>query len=476
MANRFVLNETSYHGAGAVKEIVPEAKGRGFQKAFVCSDPDLVKFGVTKKVLDILESEKMEYELYSEIKPNPTVENVQTGVAAFKKSGADYLIAIGGGSSMDTAKAIGIIINNPEFEDVISLEGVAPTKNKSVPIFAVPTTAGTAAEVTINYVITDAAKNRKMVCVDPKDIPVVAFVDSEMMATMPKGLTAATGMDALTHAIEGYITAGAWELSDMFHLKAIEIISRSLRGAVDNTPEGREDMALGQYVAGMGFSNVGLGIVHSMAHPLGALYDTPHGVANAIILPTVMEYNAEATGEKYREIARAMGVQGVDNMSQEEYRRAAIDAVKKLSQDVGIPANLKEIVKKEDIPFLAQSAYDDACTASMSREIPGKLCHIDSLHRHPAVESPDTDLTVLDLSHHIHTYLAFGAHEPGIPGDLRRKGTHSEAHSRPVGHLKIHHLVIYHVIVTVIYTPAVSSFPKRLHDLLLRRTGRHQHF
>ncbi len=287
---------------------------------------------------------------------------------AYKKSGADYLIAIGGGSSMDTAKAIGIIINNPEFEDVVSLEGVAPTKNKSVPIFAVPTTAGTAAEVTINYVITDAEKNRKMVCVDPKDIPVVAFVDPEMMATMPKGLTAATGMDALTHAIEGYITADAWELSDMFHIKAIEIIARSLRGAVDNTPEGREDMALGQYVAGMGFSNVGLGIVHSMAHPLGALYDTPHGIANAIILPTVMEYNAEATGEKYREIARAMGVAGVDAMSQEEYRKAAIDAVKKLSQDVGIPADLKEIVKKEDIPFLAQSAYDDACRPGNPKE------------------------------------------------------------------------------------------------------------
>ena len=295
-------------------------------------------------------------------------DSVQTGVAAFKKSGADYLIAIGGGSSMDTAKAIGIIINNPEFEDVVSLEGVAPTKNKSVPIFAVPTTAGTAAEVTINYVITDVSKNRKMVCVDPKDIPVVAFVDPEMMATMPKGLTAATGMDALTHAIEGYITAGAWELSDMFHLKAIEIISRSLRGAVDNIPEGRSDMALGQYVAGMGFSNVGLGIVHSMAHPLGALYDTPHGVANAIILPTVMEYNAEATGEKYREIARAMGVQGVDGMSQEEYRKAAVDAVKKLSQDVGIPANLKEIVKRKDIPFLAQSAYDDACRPGNPKE------------------------------------------------------------------------------------------------------------
>ena len=307
MANRFVLNETSYHGAGAIKEIAPEAKARGFSKAFVCSDPDLIKFGVTQKVLDILDNAGLAYEVYSEIKPNPTIENVQTGVEAYKKSGADYLIAIGGGSSMDTAKAIGIIIENPEFEDVRSLEGVAPTKKKSVPIFAVPTTAGTAAEVTINYVITDAEKNRKMVCVDPKDIPVVAFVDPEMMASMPKGLTAATGMDALTHAIEGYITAGAWELSDMFHLKAIEIIARSLRNAVANTPEGRADMALGQYIAGMGFSNVGLGIVHSMAHPLGALYDTPHGVANAIILPTVMEYNAEATGDKYKyiEIGRA---------------------------------------------------------------------------------------------------------------------------------------------------------------------------
>ncbi len=361
MANRFVLNETAYHGAGAIQEIAAETKGRGFKKAFVCSDPDLVKFGVTKKVLDVLDGAGTAYELYSNIKPNPTVENVQTGVEAFKKSGADYLVAIGGGSSMDTAKAIGIIIANPEFEDVVSLEGVAPTKNKSVPIFAVPTTAGTAAEVTINYVITDAAKNRKMVCVDPKDIPIVAFVDPEMMSTMPKGLTAATGMDALTHAIEGYITLGAWELSDMFHLKAIEIISRSLRKAVENDPKGREDMALGQYVAGMGFSNVGLGIVHSMAHPLGALYDTPHGVANAIILPTGMEYNAPVSGEKYREIARAMGVSGVDDMTQEEYRRAAIDAVKQLSVDVGIPTNLKEIVKEEDIPFLAQSAYDDAC-------------------------------------------------------------------------------------------------------------------
>ena len=361
MANRFVLNETSYHGAGAIKDIATEAKGRGFKKAFVCSDPDLIKFGVTKKVIDVLEGAGLDYEIYSNIKPNPTIENVQTGVEAFKKSGADYLIAIGGGSSMDTAKGIGIVIANPEFEDIRSLEGVAPTKNKSVPIFAVPTTAGTAAEVTINYVITDVEKNRKMVCVDPKDIPVVAFVDPEMMSSMPKGLTAATGMDALTHAIEGYITAGAWELSDMFHLKAIEIISRSLRNAVANTPEGRADMALGQYVAGMGFSNVGLGIVHSMAHPLGALYDTPHGVANAIILPTVMEYNAPATGEKYREIARAMGVQGVDSMTQEEYRKAAIDAVRKLSEDVGIPADLKAIVKAEDVDFLAQSAMDDAC-------------------------------------------------------------------------------------------------------------------
>lgn len=368
MANRFVLNETSYHGAGAVKEIAGEAKGRGFQKALICSDPDLIKFGVTKKVTDVLDEAGLAYEIYSNIKANPTIENVQKGVEAFKAAGADYLIAIGGGSSMDTAKGIGIVIANPEFADVRSLEGTAPTKNKSVPIFAVPTTAGTAAEVTINYVITDTEKNRKMVCVDPKDIPVVAFVDPEMMSTMPKGLTAATGMDALTHAIEGYITAGAWELSDMFHLKAIEIIARSLRDAVNNTPEGREGMALGQYIAGMGFSNVGLGIVHSMAHPLGALYDTPHGVANAIILPTVMEYNAEATGEKYREIARAMGVEGVDDMTQEEYRRAAIDAVKQLSADVGIPADLKDIVKPEDIPFLAQSAYDDACRPGNPKE------------------------------------------------------------------------------------------------------------
>ena len=368
MVNRFVLNETSYHGAGAIKEIATEVKGRGFKKAFVCSDPDLIKFGVTKKVTDVLDNADIDYEIYSEIKPNPTIENVQTGVVAFKASGADCIIAIGGGSSMDTAKAIGIIIKNPDFADVRSLEGVAPTTNKCVPIIAVPTTAGTAAEVTINYVITDTEKNRKMVCVDPKDIPVVAVVDPDMMSSMPKGLTAATGMDALTHAIEGYITAGAWELSDMFHLKAIEIIAKSLRGAVDNTPEGREGMALGQYIAGMGFSNVGLGIVHSMAHPLGALYDTPHGVANAIILPTGMEYNAPATGEKYRDIAKAMGVEGTEKMTQDEYRKAAIDAVKKLAADVGIPADLKDIVKSEDIPFLAQSAYDDACRPGNPRE------------------------------------------------------------------------------------------------------------
>lgn len=368
MVNRFVLNETSYHGAGAIKEIATEVNGRGFKKAFVCSDPDLIKFGVTKKVTDVLDNAEIDYEIYSEIKPNPTIKNVQTGVKAFKNSGADCIIAIGGGSSMDTAKAIGIIIKNPDFADVRSLEGVAPTTNKCVPIIAVPTTAGTAAEVTINYVITDTEKNRKMVCVDPKDIPVVAVVDPDMMSSMPKGLTAATGMDALTHAIEGYITAGAWELSDMFHLKAIEIISRSLRGAVENTPEGREGMALGQYVAGMGFSNVGLGIVHSMAHPLGALYDTPHGVANAIILPTVMEYNAPATGEKYRNIAKVMGVEGVDEMTLDEARKAAVDAVKKLSHDVGIPENLKDIVKPEDVDFLAQSAYDDACRPGNPRE------------------------------------------------------------------------------------------------------------
>ena len=361
MANRIVLNETSYHGAGAIAEIANEAKTRAFKKAFVCSDPDLIKFGVTKKVTDVLDNAGLAYEIYSNIKPNPTIENVQTGVAAFKKSGADYLIAIGGGSSMDTAKAIGIIIANPEFEDVRSLEGVAPTKKPSIPIIAVPTTAGTAAEVTINYVITDVEKKRKFVCVDTHDIPVIAVVDPDMMSSMPKGLTASTGMDALTHAIEGYITKGAWEMTDMFHLKAIELISKNLRGACENTKEGREGMALGQYIAGMGFSNVGLGIVHSMAHALGAVYDTPHGVANAILLPPVMEYNAPCTGTKYKDIAIAMGVEGVENMSQEEYRKAAVDAVKKLSADVGIPADLKAIVKAEDVDFLAQSAMDDAC-------------------------------------------------------------------------------------------------------------------
>ena len=368
MANRFMLNETSYHGAGAIKEIATEVKARGFAKAFVCSDPDLVKFGVTKKVLDVLEENGLPYALYTDIKANPTIENVQNGVKAFKEAGTDYIIAIGGGSSMDTAKAIGIIITNPEFADVRSLEGVAPTKHPCSPIIAVPTTAGTAAEVTINYVITDVEKKRKFVCVDPHDIPVVAIVDPDMMATMPKGLTAFTGMDALTHAIEGYITKGAWELSDMFHIKAIEIISRSLRGAVKNEKEGRDGMALGQYVAGMGFSNVGLGVDHSMAHTLSAYYDTPHGMACAILLPTVMAYNAPFTGEKYREIARVMGVKGVDEMTQDEYRKAAVDAVRQLSVDVGIPTDLKGIVNEADIPALAKDAFADACRPGNPRE------------------------------------------------------------------------------------------------------------
>ncbi|CEO34665.1 L-1 [[Clostridium] sordellii] len=368
MVNRIVLNETSYHGLGAIKEIVNEVKGRDLKKAFVCSDPDLIKFNVTTKVTSLLEKSNLDYEIYSDIKQNPTIENVQNGVNAYKKSNADYIIAIGGGSSIDTAKAIGVIINNPEFEDVRSLEGVSPTKKKCVPIIAVPTTAGTAAEVTINYVITDVEKNRKFVCVDTNDIPVVAVVDPDMMESMPKGLTAATGMDALTHAIEGFITGGAWEMSDMFHIKAIELIAKHLRGAVENTKEGREGMALGQYIAGMGFSNVGLGIVHSMAHPLGALYDTPHGIANAIILPTVMEYNAEVTGDKYKYIAKAMGVENVENMSVTEYRKAAVDAVKKLSSDVGIPSNLKDIVKVEDIEFLSKSAYEDACRPGNPKE------------------------------------------------------------------------------------------------------------
>ena len=368
MANKIVLNEVSYHGKGAILSVPEEAKGRGFKKAFVCSDPDLIKFNVTKKVTDLLDKEGLPYEIYSDIKANPTIENVQNGVAAFKKSGADYIIAIGGGSSMDTSKAIGIIIANPEFEDVRSLEGLSATKKPSVPIFAIPTTAGTAAEVTINYVITDVEKKRKFVCVDPHDIPVVAFVDPDMMSSMPKGLTASTGMDALTHAIEGYTTKGANTITDMFNLKAIELIAKSLRGAVDNTPEGREGMALGQYLTGMGFSNCGLGIVHSMAHGLGALYDTPHGVANAIILPTVMEYNKDAVGEKLREVAKAMGVSGTEKMSKEEYQKAAIDAVKKLAEDVGIPKDLKNIVKPEDVDFLSQSAMDDACKPGNPRD------------------------------------------------------------------------------------------------------------
>ena len=368
MANRIVLNEVSYHGKGAILSVTEEAKGRGFHKAFVCSDPDLIKFNVTKKVTDLLDKEGLPYEIYSDIKANPTIQNVQNGVSAFKKSGADYIIAIGGGSSMDTSKAIGIIIANPEFEDVRSLEGLSATKKPSVPIFAIPTTAGTAAEVTINYVITDVEKKRKFVCVDTHDIPVVAFVDPDMMSSMPKGLTASTGMDALTHAIEGYTTKGANTITDMFNLKAIELIAKSLRGAVENTAEGREGMALGQYLTCMGFSNCGLGLVHSMAHGLGALYDTPHGVANAIILPTVMEYNKEAVGEKLRDVAKAMGVPGTEKMSKEEYQKAAIDAVKKLAEDVGIPKDLKNIVKPEDVDFLSQSAMDDACRPGNPRD------------------------------------------------------------------------------------------------------------
>ncbi len=368
MANRIVLNTISYHGKGAIAEIPGALQARGYRKAFVCTDPDLLRFGVSQKVTALLDAAGFAYEVYSDIKANPTIENVQHGVKAFQAAGADCIVAIGGGSAMDTAKGVGVIINNPEFADVRSLEGVAPTKKHAVFTIAVPTTAGTAAEVTINYVITDVEKKRKFVCVDTNDIPEIAVVDPDMMSTMPKGLTAATGMDALTHAIEGYTTKAAWEMTDMFHLKAIELISKHLRGAVANTQEGREGMALAQYIAGMGFSNVGLGIVHSMAHGLGALYDTPHGVANAIILPVVMEYNAEYTGEKYREIARAMGVEGVDEMTQAEYRKAAVDAVRKLSQDVGIPADLKAIVKEEDVQFLAESAYADACRPGNPRD------------------------------------------------------------------------------------------------------------
>ena len=360
MSNRFMLNETSYHGHGAIENIVPEIKARGFKKILVCTDPDLLKFGVTQKVTSLLDKAQIEYQIYSQIKANPTIENVKDGVVACKNYGADAIVAIGGGSAMDTSKAIAIIVTNEEFSDVRSLEGVAPTTKPCLPIIAVATTAGTAAEVTINYVITDVEKKRKFVCVDPHDMPIIAVVDPEMMSSMPKGLTASTGMDALTHAIEGYTTKAAWEMTDMFHLKAIEIISKSLRGAVANEKEGREGMALGQYIAGMGFSNVGLGIAHSMAHTLGAVYDTPHGVACAMMLPIVMEYNADSTGEKYREIARAMGVKGVDDMSVEEYRKAAIDAVQKLSIDVGIPTKL-EAIKEEDLQFLAESAHADAC-------------------------------------------------------------------------------------------------------------------
>ena len=377
--NKFVLNETSYHGAGAIAAVPTEIKNRGFKKAFVASDPDLVRFGVTAKVTDLLEAEAIPYELYTNIKANPTIENVQTGVEAFKACAADCIVAVGGGSAMDTAKAIGIIITNPEFADVRSLEGVAPTKNPCVPIIAVPTTAGTAAEVTINYVITDVEKKRKFVCVDVHDIPVVAVVDPDMMASMPASLTAATGMDALTHAIEGYITKGAWALSDMFHIKAIEIIAKSLRGAVANTAEGREGMALGQYVAGMGFSNVGLGVDHSMAHTLSAYYDTPHGKACAILLPTVMAYNAECTGEKYKDIAIAMGVPGVEAMTQAEYRAAAVEAVRQLAEDVGIPTTLKGILKEEDIDALALDAYNDACRPGNPKDV--TLDDIKALYR-----------------------------------------------------------------------------------------------
>ena len=377
--NRFMLNETSYHGAGAIQAIPDEIRNRGFRKVFVASDPDLIKFGVTAKVTDILDKDGIAYSIFSDIKPNPTIENVQAGVAAFREAGADCIVAIGGGSSMDTAKAIGIIIANPEYEDVRSLEGVAPTKNPCVPIIAVPTTAGTAAEVTINYVITDVEKKRKFVCVDPHDIPVVAVVDPDMMATMPAGLTAATGMDALTHAIEGYITKGAWELSDMFHIKAIEVIARSLRAAVAGEADGREGMALGQYIAGMGFSNVGLGVDHSMAHTLSAYYDMPHGKACATLLPAVMAYNAPCTGEKYREIARAMGVCGVDAMTQEEYRAAAVEAVRKLAEDVGIRCSLAGVLKEEDVHQMSVDAYAEACCTGNPRET--SVEEIEALYR-----------------------------------------------------------------------------------------------
>ena len=369
MARRIMLNGTSYFGQGAIQEIVNEIKNRHFKKALVTSTPDLFEFKVATKVTDLLDAAGIDYEIYDGIKPNPTIENVTAGVAACKTAGADVIVAVGGGSPIDTSKAIATIITNPEFADVRSLEGLAPTKNPCLPIIAVTTTSGTAAEVTINYVITDVEKNRKFVCVDPHDIPIVAIVDPDMSASMPTGLCAATGMDALVHAVEGYITKGAWELTDMLHLKAIEIIGRSLRSAVAGDYAGREAMSLGQYIAGMGFSNVGLGIVHSMAHPLSAVYDIPHGKACAMLLTAVLKFNAPATGEKYREIARVMGVPDVDSMNQETYRQAAIDVIQKLADDVGIPKSLSEAgVKREDIPFLAESAFNDACTPGNPRD------------------------------------------------------------------------------------------------------------
>lgn len=380
MSYRMILNETSYFGAGSISNIVDEVKKRGFEKALVVTDKSLIKFNVATKVTSLLDNSGLKYQIFDEVMPNPTIGVVQKGVEVFKQSGADYLIAIGGGSPQDTAKAIGIIINNPEFADVRSLEGVAPTKKPAVPTIAIPTTAGTAAEVTINYVITDEEKKRKFVCVDPHDIPAVAIIDSDMMASMPASLKAATGVDALTHAIEGYITKGAWELSDMFHIKAIEVISRSLRDSVKGIAKGGEDMALGQYIAGMGFSNVGLGLVHGMAHPLGAFYGTPHGVANAVLLPHIMAYNADFTADKYRDIAKAMGVKGTESMSTQAARQAAVDAVKQLNKDVGIPATLKEIgVKQEDIPALAQAAFDDVCTGGNPRDTNVK--EIEELYR-----------------------------------------------------------------------------------------------
>lgn len=380
MSQRMILNETSYFGAGAIANLANEIKGRKLGKALVVTDKELVKYQVVAKVTKLLDSHGLPYSVFDETVANPTIEVVQKGIQAYKAEQADYIIAIGGGSPIDTAKAIGIIINNPEYADVRSLEGAVATAHRSVPIIAIPTTAGTAAEVTINYVITDAENKRKFVCVDPHDIPVVAIVDSDMMSSMPKSLTAATGMDALTHAIEGYITKAAWELTDMLHLKAIEVISRSLRGAVNNEPAGREGMALGQYIAGMGFSNVGLGLVHGMAHPLGAFYDTPHGVANAILLPTVMAYNADYTGEKYRDIAKAMGVPGTEAMSLQEARNAAVAAVRQLSLDVGIPAHLREVgVKEEDIPALAKSAFEDVCTGGNPRDT--SITEIEELYR-----------------------------------------------------------------------------------------------